>query len=51
VISWQGHSTVLRWDITDLVEAIYRTHEPLPAEIRAQLPLAKVWMLVPDDSE
>jgi restriction system protein len=49
--SRQGHFTVRLWDSTDLVEAIYRTYERLPAEIRADLPLAKVWMLVPDDSE
>lgn len=42
----QGHFTVRLWDSRDLVEAIYRTYEKLPAEIQADLPLKRVWMLV-----
>lgn len=42
----QGHFTVRLWDSRDLVEAIYRTYEKLPAEIQAELPLKRVWMLV-----
>jgi restriction system protein len=47
----QGHFTVRLWDSRDLVEAIYRTYELLPAEIQAELPLKRVWMLVPEDAE
>lgn len=47
----QGHFTVRLWDSRDLVEAIYRTFELLPAEIQAELPLKRVWMLVPEDVE
>jgi restriction system protein len=48
----QGHFTVRLWDSRDVVEAIYRTYERLPAEIQAELPLKRVWMLVPEeDSE
>jgi len=47
----QGHFTVRLWDSRDLVEAIYRTYEKLPAEIQAELPLKQVWMLVPEDAE
>jgi restriction system protein len=48
----QGHFTVRLWDSRDVVEAIYRTYERLPAEIQADLPLKRVWMLVPEeDSE
>jgi restriction system protein len=47
----QGHFTVRLWDSGDLVEAIYRTYEQLPAEIQAELPLKNVWMLVPEDLE
>jgi restriction system protein len=50
--SKQGHFTVRLWDSRDLVEAIYRNYEKLPAEIQAELPLKRVWMLVveePDD--
>ena len=45
----QGHFTVRLWDSRDLVEAIYRTYEKLPAEIQAELPLKRVWMLVKED--
>ncbi|MCG3202367.1 MAG: hypothetical protein NFCOHLIN_02249 [Gammaproteobacteria bacterium] len=47
----QGHFTVRLWESRDLVEAIYRTYERLPAEIQAELPLKRVWMLVPEDTD
>ena len=47
----QGHFTVRLWDSRDLVEAIYRTYERLPAEIQAELPLKRVWMLVPEEAD
>jgi restriction system protein len=47
----QGHFRVRLWDSSDLVEAIYRTYEKLPAEIQAELPLKRVWMLVPEEGE
>jgi restriction system protein len=47
----QGHFTVRLWDSRDLVEAIYRTYEKLPAEIQAELPLKRVWMLVQEEPE
>lgn len=45
----QGHFTVRLWDNRDLVEAIYRNYERLPAEIQAELPLKRVWMLVAEE--
>jgi restriction system protein len=45
----QGHFTVRLWDSRDLVEAIYRNYEHLPAEIQAELPLKRVWMLVVEE--
>lgn len=39
------------WDSSDLVEAIYRNYDKLPAEIQAELPLKQVWMLVPEGSD
>ena len=48
--SRQGHFSVRLWDSLDLVRAIYRNYERLPAEIQAELPLKRVWMLVPEDS-
>lgn len=47
----QGHFTVRLWDSRDLVDAIYRTYERLPAEIQAELPLKRVWMLVQEVDE
>lgn len=47
----QGYFSVRLWESRDLVEAMYRNYERLPAEIQAELPLKKVWMLVPEDTE
>lgn len=47
----QSHFFVRLWESKDLVEAVYRNYERLPAEIQAELPLKRVWMLVPEDSE
>jgi restriction system protein len=47
----QGHFSVRLWDSRDLVEAIYRTYEQLPAEIQADLPLTRAWMLVPEETD
>ena len=46
-----GHFSVRLWDSGDLVEAIYRTYERLPAEFQAELPLKRAWMLVIEESE
>ena len=43
--------SVRLWDSRDLLEAIYRNFEKLPAEIQAELPLEKVWMLLMKDPE
>ena len=63
LVSWGGFKlTVLRearqetfkirlWDQSSLVEAIYRSYEKLPAEIQAELPLKRVWMLVRESEE
>jgi len=47
----QGHFTVRLWDSRDLVEAIYRNYERLPAEIQAELPLKQVWILVNEEAK
>lgn len=46
-----GHFSVRLWNSGDLVEAIYRTYERLPAEVQAELPLKRGWLLVVEDSE
>lgn len=47
----QGYFTVRLWESRDLVDAIYRLYEKLPAEIQAELPLKQVWMLVNDGDD
>ena len=47
--SKQSHLMVRLWESRDLVEAIYRNYEHLPAEIQAELPLKRVWMLVAEE--
>ena len=49
--SKQGYFAVRLWESRDLVEALYRNYERLPAEIQADLPLKRVWVLVNEDSE
>jgi restriction system protein len=38
------------WDQSDVVSAIYRNYERLAPEVQAELPLKRVWMLVPEES-
>ncbi len=47
----QSHFFVRLWDSKDLVESVYRNYERLPAEIQAELPLKRVWMLVSEERE
>ena len=49
--SKQAHFTVRLWDSGNLVEAIYRHYQRLPEEIQAELPLKRVWMLVPEEQD
>ena len=49
--SKQSHFLVRLWGSGDLVKAIYRSYEHLPAEIQAELPLKRAWMLVVEESE
>ena len=47
--SKQSHFMVRLWNSSDLVGAIYRNYERLPAEIQAELPLKRVWTLVVEE--
>ena len=47
----QSHFTVRLWDSSDLVTAILRNYDRLPAEIQAELPLMQVWVMVTEDQE
>jgi restriction system protein len=37
------------WESADVVDAVLRTYDRLPEEIRAKLPLRRVWMLSDGD--
>jgi restriction system protein len=45
----QSHFSVRLWESRDLVDAILQNYEKLPAEIQAELPLKRVWTLVPEE--
>ena len=47
--SKQSHFTVRLWDSTDLVREFLRTYETLPAELQTELPLQRVWSMVPEE--
>jgi restriction system protein len=47
----QSFFTIRLWDARDVVEAIYQTYDQLPDDIKAKLPLERVWMLVINDDE
>lgn len=47
--SRQSYFSVRLWESRDLVEAVYRTYDQLPAEIKAELPLKRAWVLVLED--
>jgi restriction system protein len=49
--SKQSYFSVRLWDSRDLVDIIYRNYERLPAEIKSELPLKRVWMLVLDEPD
>ncbi len=46
----QSHFTVRLWDSSDLVTAILRNYDRLPAEIQAELPLMQVWVMVAEEA-
>lgn len=61
LVSWGGFTsavpkearlcffTVRLWDSGDLVEAILRNYDSLPEELQGELPLKKIWALVPEE--
>ena len=61
LVSWGGFTASLKrearqsffkvrlWDANDLLNAIYRNYERLSEQIRAEIPLSRVWTLVADE--
>lgn len=63
VVSWGGykrsveqersrlHFEMRLWNADDLIKAIQRHYENLPDDIQADLPMKRVWVLVPDQND
>jgi restriction system protein len=52
-LNWQGtinqHFDIRLWTDADLIEALQSCYDQLPADVQAELPLQRVWALVPSD--
>ena len=63
LVSWGGFTNPVRvdaqkhffrirlWDQGDVVDAVLREYERLDPEIKAELPLKRIWVLVDDEAE
>jgi len=61
LVSWGGFTravpkearlcffAVRLWDSGDLVEDILRNYDRLPEELQGELPLKRIWALVPEE--
>jgi restriction system protein len=61
LVSWSGFTAPVRqrlnelyfrvriWGREDILNALFSVYDDLPEEIRAELPLRRIWSLVPDD--
>lgn len=47
---WFNVIIVRLWDADSLLDALFETYEELPGDIRSELPLQRVWALVPPDA-
>ena len=47
----QSFFKVRLWNAEDLVRAVYRTYDRLPEQVKAQIPLERIWTLVRADSD
>jgi restriction system protein len=62
-VSWSGFKSSVRqrvnelyfrvrlWDRQEILDALFSVYEKLPDEIRAELPLRRIWTLVPDTAD
>jgi restriction system protein len=63
LVSWSGFKSPVRqranelyfrvrlWDRQDILDALFSVYEKLPEEIRAELPLRRLWTIVPEESD
>jgi restriction system protein len=61
LVSWNGFTSPVRkrvnemyfqvrlWDRQEIIDNLFAAYDRLPEEITAELPLKRVWMLVPED--
>lgn len=47
----QAHFKIRLWNQGDLVDALFDVYDKLPADIRAELPLERIWVPVQSDEE
>lgn len=62
LVSWSGFTSAVRqrvnelyfrvrlWGREEILDALFSVYEELPEDIRAELPLQKLWVLVPEPS-
>jgi restriction system protein len=63
IVAWGGYRGVVEkenarqffkiplWDADMLVKMIQENYERLPEDIQAELPLKRIWILVPEEEE
>lgn len=63
IVAWGGYRGVVEkeasrqyfkirlWDADDLVQMIQDNYDDLPEDIQSELPLKRIWILLPDDEE
>ena len=63
LVSWSGFTgalqrearqsffTVRLWNANELVDAVFRNYSRLPEQIRAEIPLRRIWTLVPSEGD
>jgi restriction system protein len=61
LVSWGGYTksalqearvhffSIRLWDSQDIMEALFRTYDRLPEDLRADIPLKRIWTLVLDE--
>jgi restriction system protein len=61
LVAWRGFKGTVRnesrgsffsvrlWDATDVLDALFAVYERLPDDVRSQLPLQRIWSLVPPE--
>ena len=47
----QSFFSVRLWDADDLVEALLKNYDRLPEDLKSELPLKRIWALVPEESD